>query len=226
MSLGAAIIDDIRTSDDGGRAFQLQYNTPTTGWWGWIYNSTTPWAMSNNLATEGGGNIWFPNGTYHGAADWKTKISYADVAPTSGAHLAGEVVYDRRTLDNVWAFVCVADGTPGTWVTIYLPNVGSTTLTTAGTTITVNWATSNTQVIDLQGASGNVTLTINNPQAGQLYRLKIIQGSVARNLIWPAEVKWPAGVAPTITVTNDAIDLVELFYDGAVYLSKATQAFA
>lgn len=100
------------------------------------------------------------------------------------------------------------------------------TLTTAGTTITVDWNNGNAQVIDLQGASGNVTLTLSNPLAGASYVIKVIQGSVTRNLIWPATVKWPGGIAPTISAANDAMDLITLFWDGTNYLATFQQAFA
>lgn len=111
----------------------------------------------------------------------------------------------------------------------FTKNIGYTipsTLTTAGTTITVNWSSGVFQVIDLQGATGDVTLTLSNPLGGANYRLKVIQGSTARNLIWPAAVKWPAGLAPTISVTNDAIDMIYLDWDGTNYLASFRQAFA
>lgn len=100
------------------------------------------------------------------------------------------------------------------------------TLTTAGTTITVNWNTGNAQVIDLQGASGNVTLTLDNPLLGAAYVIKVIQGGTTRNLLWPAAVKWPGGVAPTISAANDAMDLITMFWDGTNYLATFQQAFA
>lgn len=94
---------------------------------------------------------------------------------------------------------------------VNIPTAG----TTAGTGYTVNWATGNGQVFDAQGSSGNVTFTFSNPQAGASYVLKLIQGSSARTYTWPAAVKWPAGIAPVVTTTNDAVDLVSCFYDEA-----------
>lgn len=111
---------------------------------------------------------------------------------------------------------------------------GAAALTTAGTTITVDWVNGNFQIIDLQGASGNVTLTLSNPYGPDpgvgraSYFLKIIQGSVTRNIIWPAAVKWPGGVAPTISAANDAVDGVWLMWDAAssTYMATFQQAFA
>lgn len=99
------------------------------------------------------------------------------------------------------------------------------TSTTAGTTITLSWLTASFHHIDLEGASGNVTLTLNSPRSGGRYTIKVTQGSVARNLVWPAAVKWPGGVAPTITITNDAIDFIQLYYDGTNYLATYHQNF-
>lgn len=101
-----------------------------------------------------------------------------------------------------------------------------TTLTTSGTTMTVDWNTGGVQVIDLQGASGNVTLTLSNPMVGGSYAIKFIQSSTARNVIWPGTVKWPGGIAPTISVANDAIDVVTLLWDGTIYMATYQQAYA
>ncbi len=100
------------------------------------------------------------------------------------------------------------------------------TLTTAGTTITVDWNNGNVEVIDLQGASGDVTLTLSNPKAGASYAVKVIQGSTPRNLVWPGTVKWAAGVVPVISVANDAIDLITMLWDGTNYLASFNQAYA
>lgn len=45
----------------------------------------------------------------------------------------------------------------------------------------------------------------------------MIQGAVARDVIWPAAVKWPGGQKPILSSTNDAVDKVTLYYDGATY---------
>ncbi len=100
-----------------------------------------------------------------------------------------------------------------------------TTLTTGAAAIALDWNTGNQQIIDLQGANGTVTVTMSNPQTTR-YTIKVIQGSVARNITWSPTIKWPAGVAPTISVTNDAVDKIELFWDGTIYIGTFTQAHA
>lgn len=93
----------------------------------------------------------------------------------------------------------------------------ATTLAPVGTTQTVDFDNGNTQKLSLASASGDVTLTLSNPQTGALYRLFVIQGATARLLTWPASVKWPQGQAPILSSSNGAIDIVELYYDGTNY---------
>jgi len=86
--------------------------------------------------------------------------------------------------------------------------------TPTGTTQTVNTATGNVFTLDLGSASGNVTLTFSNPPtSGTAYgmTLKVIQASTARTITWPTSVDWPAATAPTLTATNDGVD-VFVFY--------------
>lgn len=111
---------------------------------------------------------------------------------------------------------------------------GAAPLTTAGTTIVVDWNNGNIQAIDLEGASGDVTLTLQNPYTpapgvGRAnYTIRVTQGAAARNLIWPSDVKWPGGIAPTISAANNAVDVIYLLWDAeaAIYCATFQQAFA
>jgi hypothetical protein len=107
-------------------------------------------------------------------------------------------------------------------VSVAIPSV----VTTGGTTATIDWANGNGQVFDAQGSTGNVTFTFSNPASGASYVLKLIQGSTARTYVWPATVKWPGGTAPTVTATNDGIDLCTFFWDGTNYLGAYTTGHA
>ena len=106
-------------------------------------------------------------------------------------------------------------------VTIAIPG----TLTPAGTTQAIDFGTGNIQTLSLASATGNVTLTFSNPAAGATYILKVIQGASARDVVWPASVKWMQAMTPTITATSGAIDLITLFYDGTNYFGTAAQNF-
>jgi hypothetical protein len=92
-------------------------------------------------------------------------------------------------------------------------------LAPVGTTQTVDLDNGNTQKLSLASASGNVTVTITNPQTGGLYRLFVIQGATARQIVWPASVKWPQAQAPILSTANGSIDIVELYYDGTNYFA-------
>ena len=91
----------------------------------------------------------------------------------------------------------------------------------AGTTQTIDWSQGNLQIVDISSATGNVTLTLSNHVAGAAYGVKIMQGANARNLVWPAAVKWPAGVPFSVSTINGAVDFVSLFYDGSSYYASA-----
>lgn len=99
------------------------------------------------------------------------------------------------------------------------------TLIPSGTTQTVDWDDGNGQTIDLGSASGDITLTLSNPQSGASYIIKIIQGATARDIVWPASVLWPDAVTPVISTGNDDIDTVSLYYDGTNYLCNIGQNY-
>jgi hypothetical protein len=94
------------------------------------------------------------------------------------------------------------------------------TITTAGTTATVDWNNGNAQIFDIQGSSGNVTVTLSNPKAGASYVLKVIQGSTARTVTYSPVPKHAGGTAYVATTTNDAVDLCTWLYDGSSYLGS------
>jgi len=102
-------------------------------------------------------------------------------------------------------------------------------VTLSGTSTTINLATATNFVHDL---TGNTTYTFSNAATtgnASAFTLKIIQGSTARTITWPASVDWAGGTAPTLTTTNDGVD-VFVFYtiDGGTtyYGFTAGQAMA
>lgn len=95
-----------------------------------------------------------------------------------------------------------------------------TTLTPTGTTQTVDWDVGLIQLVNLGSASGDVTLTLNNPQSGGWYRLIVTQGATSRNLIWPASVLWPQAVDPILSTGNGEVDSIWLYFDGTNYYGE------
>ena len=93
----------------------------------------------------------------------------------------------------------------------------ATGLLPVGTTENITFTNGNIQNLSLASATGDVTLTLLVPATGGFYRLWITQGATARDIIWPAAVKWPQGQKPILSTTNGAVDLVELYYNGSVY---------
>ena len=60
----------------------------------------------------------------------------------------------------------------------------------------------------------NTTISFTNPAASgkvSAATLRIIQGSTARTITWNSSIKWAADTAPTLTTTNDAVDIF-VFY--------------
>ena len=107
--------------------------------------------------------------------------------------------------------------------------VHQTLVQTTGT-IDIDLTTGNSFEVVL---TENATITISDPPATGNYGqfvIKITQdsGGGAFTVTWPASVIWPGGTAPTITVTNDAIDEVTLRTSdaGTEWRGSFSQAFA
>jgi len=97
------------------------------------------------------------------------------------------------------------------------------TKTPSGTTETIDWDDGTGQIIDLGSATGDVTLTLNNPVAGQAYMLQFIQGATPRDIVLPSSVLIAGGSAPTtlsLTVIDDAIDTLTLWWNGTNYIAQ------
>jgi hypothetical protein len=102
-------------------------------------------------------------------------------------------------------------------------------VTLTGTSTTIDLATATNFVHDLTGAT---TYTFSNPAStgnATAFTLKIIQDSTARAITWPSSVDWAGGTAPTLTATDNGVD-VFVFYtiDGGTtyYGFTAGQAMA
>lgn len=94
----------------------------------------------------------------------------------------------------------------------------ATTLIPAGTTQTIDWDNGNVQVLDLDTATGDVTITFSNETAGSKYLLFTVQGATPRDLIWPANVRWPQGQKLLLSSGNNEIDFVEAYFDGTDFI--------
>ena len=86
-----------------------------------------------------------------------------------------------------------------------------TTVTSSSNAATINLQDGNLFEHDL---TENVTYTFSNPAASgraSSFVLKVIQDSSARTITWPTSVDWPAATAPTLTATNNGVDVFVFF---------------
>lgn len=83
----------------------------------------------------------------------------------------------------------------------------------AGATATIDFANGDKQKFTL---TGNITtLNLNNHVSGRRYTLHIFQDATGgRTITWPAAVKWPENVAPTLRTVASGFDLLEFISDG------------
>ena len=83
----------------------------------------------------------------------------------------------------------------------------SVTISSSSNAATINLREGTSFLHDL---TENVTYTFSNPPASgnsSIFTLKIIQDSTARAITWPSSVDWPAATAPTLTATNNGVDM-------------------
>lgn len=86
-----------------------------------------------------------------------------------------------------------------------------------GASDTVDFDAGQSQFTTLTAAT--CTLTFNNPIAGAVYRLEIIQDAMGGRLItWPGNIEWEGGSAPTLSTPASAKDLCSFLYDGTDYI--------
>jgi len=103
----------------------------------------------------------------------------------------------------------------------------NTSLTPAGTSQNIDWTLGNCFSLNLGSASGDVTLTFTAPAGGGVSHLniKLVQGATARDITWPAAVKWEDGGEPTWNADTSKTRILSLFYDGTNYWATSSEVF-
>lgn len=68
--------------------------------------------------------------------------------------------------------------------------------------------------------TANCTLTFPTAAAGKSFMIALVQDATgSRTVVWPGNVKWSAGTAPTLTTTAAKVDLLSFYcFDGANWL--------
>jgi hypothetical protein len=185
--------------------------------------SGTPYIGKFTDGTEGVGKVLTSDA--NGVATWQAQAGGGDVTKV-GTPVDNQV--------GVWTGDGTIEGTSGfTYdgsvlsVTGQIQSVMASTVTQAADAATIDLNNGNSQWLDLQGATGAVTLTLSNPTSGTSYLIKIQQSTTSpQTVTWPVAVKWPGGTAPTISTGADAIDTVVLFYDGTNYYANFAQNYS
>jgi len=158
-----------------------------------------------NAANTGDGVFWIEN---------------VDTAPSATVANAGALYNDSNYL--TWTKSIKSTGQIGS-------SAGATpnTETPSGTTETIDWDNGNYQILDLESASSNVTLTLSNPVAGFAYFIEIRQDSTTPlDVIFPSSVKFAGETAPyTLDVSTgaNAVDAVSLAWNGSEYIASFSQ---
>jgi|GEM_PF-2250051 len=96
-------------------------------------------------------------------------------------------------------------------------SVGFTVQTATGDgTTTIDWGAGNK--FDFTFGAFNETFTFTAPTSAGNFLLRMVQDGVgSRTATWPATVKWPGGVAPTLTTAASSVDIVTCYYNGTTY---------
>jgi hypothetical protein len=155
-----------------------------------LYGNTNPGTIRFNCESNSHGVT--VQGPAHSAASTYTVklpdtlgLTQASGIVTSDAN--GVVSFDNGTIEEV------------------------TTVTSSSNAATINLRDGNLFEHDL---TENVTYTFSNPAASgraSSFVLKVIQDSSARTITWPSSVDWPAATAPTLTATNNGVDVFVFF---------------
>jgi hypothetical protein len=93
----------------------------------------------------------------------------------------------------------------------------------SGTTKTLSLASGTFQTVTL---TGNCTFTMPTATAGQSFILIVSQDATGGRTATFTGVKWPAGTAPTITITASAVDIISFLSNGTNWYGTAAQAFS
>lgn len=187
-------------------------NTAVAGanaWTNTVVAAANSWA--NTIAA--GANAW-ANTIAAGANAWSnTKLSNTTTTLAGDLTITGNTYVAISTSKRVG----IATASPAATLDVVgsvshaRANVLSQTLTDSAT---VSWDTSLGQIATVTLGGNRIMGAPTNLRIGT-YILNVIQdGSGSKTLTWNSVFKWPAGVAPTLTTTASARDVMSFFSDG------------
>jgi hypothetical protein len=96
---------------------------------------------------------------------------------------------------------------------------------TVGSTSTLSLTTGTVLTATLT-ASTPCTFTMPTPTAGKSFVLILTQAASGMTTATFTGVEWPGGIAPTITATASAVDILSFIADGSYWYGSSAQAFS
>jgi len=182
------------------------YNQANTGAT-YVYVNTATQAANTYADTIGAASNGWANTVVAGANTWaNTKLSN-----TSGVTFAGSFYIPSGSNLGVGTTSPAANLDVVGSVSLAKANVASQTLTDGAT---ISWDTSSGQIATVTLGGSRTMAAPTNLRVGT-YILNVIQGgSGSYTITWNSIFKWPAGVAPTLTTTVGARDVLSFFSDG------------
>ena len=122
------------------------------------------------------------------------------------------MTYDGTTLSLTASNFQITSGQ--SWNT--LKSNGNTTAT-----VTIDFNSGNVQSYTL---NANTTFSFSNGKSGGTYIIFLTQGASSFTASF-ASAKWSGGVPPTITTTNNSVDIFTFIYDGTNYYGTFVQNY-
>lgn len=176
-------------------------------------------SMSGNankvLFTDGSAMYW-GNVPATALPEFTTTVQGVVPPPTAGA--------DERTLwaDGTWATPAAKDNyartdDANTWSVAQRYAFNTVTYATS---LTIDTSLANTYKVTL---TGNPTITLSNAASGRKLRIYLIQdGTGGRSVTWPT-ITWAADSSPVLSTEADAVNYVDLEYDGSTWFGSWDQ---
>jgi hypothetical protein len=168
--------------------------------------------------------------------------------PSVPAAIIAVVLKNGSTADNIFAvvdsstisatgFTAWLSGAPsdGTHTLFWLAfvNVASQSLAASqspvvvSNAVTIDLSQAPLELLDFTATTGTVAITLENASVGRLYFFRITQGSTAHGATFPSNTKQQGGGGNTYTPSGaNAVDLIEMIYDGTNYLINRLPAYA
>ena len=157
------------------------------------------------------------NGSVWTASAALFAYTYGSGAPTGGSDgdiylqtdvEALQVATVSATTVSAINLIAASGEVSSTRLTDYSERKSSPTISSSSLTLDLNAA----QVFTVSLNSNISTLTISNTESRansvQGFTLILTADGTARTITWPGSVKWPSGTGPTLTSTNNKVDIL------------------